>query len=234
MGKLIDLSGRKFGKLEVLQQHKEKDAYGKIQWICKCECGNQVIVLGNNLRQGRSESCGCMRTENLRLSITTHGLTIGGKIPRFYRIWGGMNSRCKNPKTPTYKSYGARGITVCEDWGKFESFKHDMYESYLDHVKEYGENNTSIDRIDNDKGYCIENCRWATCEEQVINTRMRIDNSSGITGISQRDNGTWQAFIRRNGVKHSKSFKNLNAAIEWRKEKELNKSAWTGDGCHRL
>jgi len=220
VGELIDLTGKTFGKLTVLERYKENDKYGKPQWFCKCSCGTETVVLGNNLRLGFSKSCGCETRKRASDSLTTHGFTKGGKIQRFYRIWAGMIQRCTNPNQPAFFYYGHRGINVCEGWFNFESFKNDMYDSYLNHVKEHGEKNTSIDRIDNDKGYSPDNCRWSTHNKQVINTRKRKDNTSKYIGVSKLKDGTWESFIRRDGVRKSKNFADKEKAIRWRKNKE--------------
>lgn len=90
---------------------------------------------------------------------------------RFYYRYRGMFSRTTNKDNPKYKNYGARGIKVCDRWLKFENFKLDMYETYLSHIKKFGEKDTSIDRINNDGNYEPTNCRWATFKEQSNNTR---------------------------------------------------------------
>lgn len=88
---------------------------------------------------------------------------------KFWTVWKNMRRRCNNPNKPEYKNYGGRGIKVCERWQKFENFRDDMYISYLGHKK--NNSYTSLDRINNNRGYSKENCRWATKSEQNRNTR---------------------------------------------------------------
>ena len=98
-----------------------------------------------------------------------HAFKHGMIRTRFYNTWKAIKQRCLNKSSIIYKKYGTRGIKVCKRWLKFENFRDDMYVSYLDHVKQFGENNTSIDRINNDGNYEIKNCRWATRVEQQNN-----------------------------------------------------------------
>lgn len=103
--------------------------------------------------------------------MKSHGMS----RTRFYRIWGAIQQRCCNEKNDNFVHYGGRGIKMCDGWlYSFETFKEDMYESYLEHAKDFGEKQTTIDRIDCDGDYCKENCRWATKYEQTQNTRKHI------------------------------------------------------------
>jgi hypothetical protein len=150
MGRKISLEGMRFGKLVVLAEHPERRG-NTIMWVCKCDCGNTKIINGNNLRQGKSTTCGC--------STRRHGM----RFTRLWRIWDGMMKRCYNPKHKWFKRYGGRGITICEEWlqnhGSFFSWA--LSNGYKDGL--------TIDRIDVDKGYCPENCRWVDMKTQLNN-----------------------------------------------------------------
>ncbi len=128
---------------------------------CKCECGNIGVVRHEKLLSGKSKSCGCWRDENL----TTHGATKRSvrKDSHEYWIWNMIIQRCTNPKVKNWMDYGGRGITVCDRWLVYENFIADM-----------GKRPTpghSIERKDNDAGYSLDNCRWATKPEQAKNKR---------------------------------------------------------------
>jgi len=96
---------------------------------------------------------------------------VGIEGSRFYKIWHDMNRRCYNTKCKAYKNYGNRGISVCDFWKNYITFREDMLESYLEHVKEFGEYQTTLDRIKVNGNYCKNNCKWSTRSEQNANIR---------------------------------------------------------------
>lgn len=154
------LRGEKFGRLEVIGETKHRTRQGSIKWMCQCDCGKQIIVDTSSLKNGNTQSCGCLRLDRLRKKITTHGMS---DTPT-YNSWCGMLARCNNSKNPRYEDYGNRGIKVCERWSSFDNFLKDMGER---------PKGKTIDRIDNNLGYGLNNCKWATLSEQQRNTRAK-------------------------------------------------------------
>lgn len=166
MSKAIDLTGRVFGYWTVISKTQEPEKFkGTHQqwWLCRCKCGKESIRKGGQLlyaeRKGIFQSCNSCAA---RLADTTHGLS---KTPE-YKIWISMVERCTLPTAQAYKHYGARGITVSDDWMKFENFLRDMGERPF--------KGASLDRIDNNKGYSKENCRWTTPKVQNRNKRDNV------------------------------------------------------------
>lgn len=168
----VDLTGKKFGKLTVLS-YAGKTEHKKSLWLCICSCGNKTTAYGNNLNNGQNKSCGCLWKETIKNISTKHSFASNGKT-RFYKIFSGILQRCNNKHVTNFKNYGGRGIKCL--WKSFEEFRDDMYKSYLKHIKEFGVDNTSIDRTNNNGNYCKENCVWATSKQQAKNRRRRNHN----------------------------------------------------------
>ena len=157
MGKFIDLTGQKFGRLTVLERDTTRK--GGVYWFCRCECGNVKCVRSNHLRSGYVKSCGCYQKEKR----FKHGMA----HTKIYQVWATIKERCLNPNCSNYKYYGSRGISIEPAWvNDFIAF----YE-YVSTIEHFGEKNRSLDRIDNNEGYCIGNLRWATASEQANNLR---------------------------------------------------------------
>ena len=173
--KLIDLTGKRFGRWLVLGLHPERVRYGKDKravaalWHCVCVCGEERLVLGNNLRQGFSRSCGCLIRDKTTERNTKHGHARKGKVTRAYTRWVSMKQRCFNPNRKDYCNYGGREppespITVVEYYRDFSNWYADIgYQLHDKHL--------SQDRIDNNRGYEPGNCQAATAAEQVVNRR---------------------------------------------------------------
>ncbi len=190
-----DLAGRKFGRLTVLRALPER-IQRSIAWECRCDCGTVVNVPATKLLLGRKRSCGCLAKEVAAESHANHGHKRGGKISKTYNAWAAMRDRCTNPRNSRWADYGGRGITVCSEWLTFDNFLRDMGEAPA---------GTSLDRIDNERGYEPGNCRWATPDRQARNRRdttfiefrgekLSISDWSERTGI---DTHTIRARIKR-------------------------------------
>lgn len=157
--------GTVFGRLTVIGPAASlavgKGPTMKRRSLCKCECGKEVIVLDSQLRNGKTQSCGCYRYDQLRKSNTTHGES----KTKLYDIRLHMMDRCTNPKCKEYHSYGGRGISVCREW-------EDSWESFRDWALSNGyKDGLQIDRVDNNGNYCPENCRFVTRSVNCNNKR---------------------------------------------------------------
>lgn len=155
MSRIKDITGRKYGKWTVLKccgMATSKDRTSL--WLCQCECGNTAIVRRLTLTRGSSKSCG--KHDKIHDEL--------------YKAWSAMKSRCYNAHNKSYRNYGGRGIEICEEWKKdFEAFR-----DYVKVLPHYGEEERTLDRINNDGNYEPGNVRWATKVEQSNNRRNTI------------------------------------------------------------
>lgn len=191
IGKFIDLTGQKFNKLTPIKY------LGKSKWLCKCDCGNVTEVQRGHLQNGHTKSCGCL-THKPNKNNLKHGLC----NTRLYNIYRGMKQRCYYDKHSHYKDYGGRGITICKEW------LHDFQAFYDWSVTHGYDDNLTIDRVDNNKGYSPDNCRFVSNFEQQNNRRDNVYLTYDNKTLSIRD---WAKELNVN-VKtlYTRKFKNWN------------------------
>jgi hypothetical protein len=154
MNKHTGITGEmKYGRLTFLEVVEKCNEMAR--WKCVCDCGTVKIFYAKHVKKGSSKSCGCL--------TITHGLTRNGKSSTELNVYGGMKARCLNHNHIAFKSYGGRGIKICDRWlGSFLNFYEDMG---------LRPNGKSLDRKDNNGDYTPENCKWSTPTEQQNNTR---------------------------------------------------------------
>lgn len=191
-----DLTGRVFDRLTVLEYlgQTRSGSY----WLCECSCGNFVKAYGNNLKRPIRQSCGCINKENLVKRSFKHGQS--GEL--LYGMWAGMRARCYTVSNGSYNDYGARGITVCEEWSNYMVFRDwALINGY--------QQGLTIERKDVDGSYCPENCCWITSKEQQYNkrntTRVSIFGTNislleavELYGLKELSYGTVKERLRRN------------------------------------
>lgn len=175
------LIGNRFGRLVVIDS-AGKSKHRNLLVLVKCDCGNQKIVIANNLRYGTTKSCGCLATGLRRLAKLRHGMS---GTPE-HISWSAMKERCLTSSNPGYIDYGGRGITICDRWMSFEKFYEDMGPR---------PKGASLGRIDNNGPYDPSNCRWETAEQQANNRR--VSNIINIDGESL----TISQWSRKVGIK---------------------------------
>lgn len=166
MGKFINLTGNTFGRLKVLRLGGRSKS-NQILWLCRCNCGKEILVQTCHLNSGHTKSCGCYRVEVAR-HFGEKNSSHGGHGTRLYNIWHGMKQRCYDKGCHSFPLYGGRGISVCDEW------KHD-FTSFRDWAICHGySEELSIDRIDTNGNYSPENCKWSTQEEQQNNKKNNL------------------------------------------------------------
>ena len=156
--------GSQFHKLTVLSE-AGINRHQKRMFVCRCECGNQRIVIAAHLRNGNTQSCGCWQKERAK-AVGKSNRRHGDKSSREWKSWQAMRSRCLNPHATGYRNYGGRGISICERWARYEHFLEDMGRRPSPQH--------SLDRIDSNGNYEPGNCRWASPEQQMRNIRTNV------------------------------------------------------------
>ena len=166
-GRGKDLIGQKFGRLTVIGKvPKEKRKNPQYAWMCKCDCGNEVISTANKLTHSIQVSCGCQKAE--RISNLNRKYKNTNK--HLYSVYKAMINRCVDEKDPSYKNYGGRGITVCDEWlNDFDAFSE--WALLNGYVMDAPQGQYTLDRVDNNKNYSPDNCRWVAMSVQQNNKR---------------------------------------------------------------
>jgi hypothetical protein len=169
----VDLLGQRFGRLTVESRAASvRTGHGtKVRWNCIRDCGGRVTITTGSLRSGNTKSCGCYQLDRLRAKTLKHGHARKGRLHPLYSAWGAMLSRCSDPKVEEFRNYGARGITVCSRWRKGDGIVGG-FECFLADMGNRPSPQHSLDRIDNERGYDPDNCRWATRRQQNLNRRL--------------------------------------------------------------
>lgn len=204
MAKFIDLTGKRFGRLLIINRADDTNS-GLVQWLCSCDCGVKATVRGGDLRSGDSKSCGCLKRELLFIRSFKHGHnTKKHETTSTYITWQMMLSRCHSESSTCFYKYGAKGISVCDRWrGSFESFLADMG------ARPQGK---TIDRINSNGNYEPGNCRWANANQQAANKGKSVRNTSGVKNIRFEKN-KWRVRIGfGNKLKHIGMFDSLDLA----------------------
>lgn len=162
MPRVKDIAGTRQGRLTVVRLCEERGKKHRTYWLCHCDCGKELRVLGQNLTNGNTMSCGCVKRHSEAARGKHKGLS---SLERYaYSCWNGMKARCYRKSHPAFYKYGGRGIEVCEEWMSFETFCGWAVANGL-------RQGLSVDRINNDLGYSPHNCRVATPTEQNNNKR---------------------------------------------------------------
>ena len=198
MGRFVDLTGQRFGKLVVIERvyNGRKDAH----WRCKCDCGKEVITSTGHLKDGHTKSCGCYSRSLLKETATKHGQY----KTRLYNVWWSIYTRCYVKSSNRYKQYGDKGIIMCDEWkNDFMTFYNwSMENGYKEDIDKNGRNQISIDRIDNNGNYETNNCRWVDRKTQANNKSINVKfliagESLTAKQVAEKYNINYRTFMSR-------------------------------------
>lgn len=212
--KKYNISGQIFERLTVIKQvesYVSPKGYKQSQWLCKCECGTELIVTAQRLKSKNTKSCGCLKKELLKKTKTKHNKSYTKEYKAYYSI----KNRCYNPKDAHYNYYGKKNIKMCDKW-------LENVENFINDVGPAPSKIHSIDRINPDGNYEPNNVRWATQTVQNINKKITTRNKSGTIGVHySKTSKKWQAVIAVNKKKiHLGYFNKIEDAITARKNAE--------------
>lgn len=210
MGIVKDLSGQKFGRLTAVRlDHLDKDTGNSAYWLFRCDCGNEKVLCGKFVSYGGTKSCGCLQKGQAKQSNTKHGES----HTKLNYIWSAIKQRCFNPANRDYANYGARGITVCDEWrNDFISFRDWSYKNgYVEGM--------TIDRIDNNEGYSPDNCRWT---DKIVQNNNRRSNHFVEWRGESRSLADWERVL---GIKQRVLWARLNDG--WSVERAFTTKAKT-------
>lgn len=187
-----DLTGKRFGRLVVIEREKERISKHDVHWLCQCDCGKKKYVTTGHLTAGTVASCGCLKREQAieKGAIAAKAAIKHGKCgSHLYTVWNVMRQRCNNPKNPGYRWYGGKGVRVCEEWNDFSKFeKWAMENGFVYREGVQRRHKFSIDRIDSNGNYCPENCRWITISENTKRAAKTKYENAKYTDRSARTN----------------------------------------------
>lgn len=181
-----DIKGRRFGRLTVIDRDLSKNSRHDALWLCVCDCGNTKSVTTGHLTCGTVKSCGCLHRE---ISIEHFRKAASENVKHnscgsnLYNVWNSMRQRCNNPKHPSYKYYGGKGVKICDEWNDFAEFAEWAHRNGYKVIKNVQrKDQLSIDRIDSNGDYCPNNCRWVTVHENTVRaTKSRWEKAKRAT-----------------------------------------------------
>ena len=213
MGKFIDLTNKRFGRLLVLSRAETINK--RTMWLCICDCGEEKKIRSDSLISKNTMSCGCLNDELVTKNFTKHGL----RCHPLYDVHKNIKQRCLNKNNSVYSDYGGRGITICDEW-------KDDFKPFYDWAINNGyKRGLEIDRTDNNGNYEPLNCRFVDRRKNILNTRKRVTNTSGYVGIAwNKRNKKWRSRITVFGeVNHLGDYIDIEDAIKARNKYIIDK-----------